>query len=553
MGKKRKKKIAVKQETREQVPWKKNDELILEIVDMGSQGEGIGRADGYAFFVKGALPGEIIRARIMKIRKNFGYARMVEIIQPSPDRVDPVCPVARQCGGCQLQHCSYESQLQWKQEKIVNCLRRIGGLDVRLSGESQQNDALLSRQRPDEKPNRQIKDAVARDSGNQPVIMEPIMGMEEPYHYRNKAQFPVGYDRDGKLVAGFYAGRTHQIIPHTDCLIQHPYNRKILDTILAFMEQHQVPAYQEETHTGLVRHIVIRVGKATGQVMVCLVVNGREIPHSEELIQCIQECEISGNIVSICLNRNEDRTNRILGEEIVPLYGQPYIEDYIGTIRYRISPLSFYQVNPEQTVRLYETALEYADLKGGETVWDLYCGIGTISLFLSQKADRVCGVEIVPQAVENARENAKLNQITNVEFYAGAAEAVVPDQYEKSGGKLWADVVVVDPPRKGCDEKLLETVVQMEPEKIVYISCDPATLARDLKYLCGQRYELKRIKGCDMFGMSYHVETVVQLVNIGVKPDYTVRLEVDVDEFYKTVGEEKRHFVKPDQNNKKDK
>ena len=511
MGKKRKKQPAMKQGAREQIPWKKNDELILEIVDMGSQGEGIGRADGYAFFVKGALPGEFIRARIMKIRKNFGYARMMEIIQPSPDRVDPVCPVARQCGGCQLQHCSYESQLQWKQEKIVNCLRRIGGLDVRLPGESQQNDDLLSRQRPDEKPNGQIKDALAGDSGNQPVIMEPIMGMEEPYHYRNKAQFPVGYDRDGKLVAGFYAGRTHQIIPHTDCLIQHPYNREILDTILAFMEQHQIPAYQEETHTGLVRHIVIRVGKATGQVMVCLVVNGREIPHSEELIQCLQECEISGNIVSICLNRNEDRTNRILGEEIIPLYGQPYIEDYIGTIRYRISPLSFYQVNPEQTVRLYETALEYADLQGGETVWDLYCGIGTISLFLSQKAGRVCGVEIVPQAVENARENARLNQITNVEFYVGAAEDVVPDQYEKSGGNLWADVVVVDPPRKGCDEKLLETVVQMEPEKIVYISCDPATLARDLKYLCGQGYELKRVRGCDMFGMSYHVESVCLL------------------------------------------
>lgn len=483
MAKKRNKKSAVKQGSGEQIPWKKNDELILEIVDMGSEGEGIGRADGYALFVKGALPGEVIRARIMKTRKNFGYARMVEIIQPSPDRVEPACPVARQCGGCQLQHCSYERQLQWKQEKIMNCLRRIGDLNVRLP----------------------------EGAGDGSVIMEPILGMKEPYHYRNKAQFPVGYDRDGKLVAGFYAERTHQVIPQTDCLIQHSCSRIILDTILAFMEQYQISAYQEEAHSGLVRHILIRVGKATGQVMVCLIINGKEIPHAEELIRRLQECKIEGNITSICLNRNEDRTNRILGDEIVPLYGQTYIEDCIGAIRYRISPLSFYQVNPDQTVRLYETALEYADLQGGETVWDLYCGIGTISLFLSQKADRVCGVEIVPQAVENARENAKLNKISNVEFYTGAAEEVVPYQYEKSRGELHADVVVVDPPRKGCDEKLLETVVRMEPEKIVYISCDPATLARDLKYLCGQGYALKRVRGCDMFGMSYHVETVCLL------------------------------------------
>ncbi|MDE6567080.1 MAG: 23S rRNA (uracil(1939)-C(5))-methyltransferase RlmD [Lachnospiraceae bacterium] len=507
MAKKRNKKSAVKQGSGEQIPWKKNDELILEIVDMGSEGEGIGRADGYALFVKGALPGEVIRARIMKIRKNFGYARMVEIIQASPDRVEPVCPVARQCGGCQLQHCSYERQLQWKQEKIMNCLRRIGGLDVQLPEEAEENVSVLGQQLKEKNESGYTESG----TGDGPVIMEPILGMKEPYHYRNKAQFPVGYDRDGKLVAGFYAGRTHQVIPQTDCLIQHSCNHIILDTILAFMEQYQISAYQEEIHVGLVRHILIRVGKATGQVMVCLIINGKEIPHVEELIRRLQECKIEGNITSICLNRNEDRTNRILGDEIVPLYGQTYIEDCIGDIRYRISPLSFYQVNPEQTVRLYETALEYADLQGGETVWDLYCGIGTISLFLSQKADRVCGVEIVPQAVENARENARLNQIINVEFYTGAAEEVVPDQYEKSGGELHAEVVVVDPPRKGCDAKLLETVVQREPEKIVYISCDPATLARDLKYLCGQGYTLKRVRGCDMFGMSYHVETVVLL------------------------------------------
>ncbi len=520
-------------ESTQSLPWKKNDELILEIVDMGSQGEGIGRADGYALFVKDALVGDVIRARIIKTKKQYGYARLMELIQPSPDRVEPACPVARQCGGCQLQHCSYPRQLVWKQEKIAHCLQRIGGLDVRLPGEK-------------------LPDASDRAEGTKdhenitaPVVMEPIMGMQEPYYYRNKAQFPVGYDRDGNLVTGFYAGRTHQVIPHTDCLIQHPCNRAILDVVIAFMKEYQIPAYREESHTGLIRHILIRVGKATGQVMVCLVMNGQELPHAKEFVERLLRCESNDHalqdggiaavakqenhlersclsteverqsrpckITSICLNVNQEKTNRILGDEIIPLYGQPYIEDSIGDIRYRISPLSFYQVNPEQTKRLYETALEYADLQGGEVVWDLYCGIGTISLFLSQKADKVFGVEIVPQAIENARENARMNHIHNAEFFVGAAEDVIPQKYLESGGSLRADVVVLDPPRKGCDEKLLETVVRMEPERIVYVSCDPATLARDLKYLCSHGCELKRVRGCDMFGMSYHVESVCLL------------------------------------------
>lgn len=484
------------------LPWKKNDELILEIENMGSQGEGIGRADGYALFVKDALVGDVIRARIIKTKKQYGYARMMELIQPSPDRVEPACPVARQCGGCQLQHCSYPRQLAWKQEKIAHCLQRIGGLDVRLPGEkSSDESAPLER------------DDAGRDTGT-PVVMEPIMGMQEPYHYRNKAQFPVGYDRDGHLVTGFYAGRTHQVIPHTDCLIQHPCNQVILDTVLAFMKEYQISAYCEESHTGLIRHILIRVGKATGQVMVCLVMNGKKLPYAEAFVERLLECKLNDEkfrIASICLNVNQEKTNRILGNEIVPLYGQTHIEDSIGDIRYRISPLSFYQVNPEQTKRLYETALEYADLQGGEVVWDLYCGIGTISLFLSQKADKVCGVEIIPQAIENARENARMNHIHNTEFFVGAAEDVVPQKYAESGGRLRADVVVLDPPRKGCDEKLLETVVRMEPDRIVYVSCDPATLARDAKYLCGKGYALKRVRGCDMFGMSYHVESVCLL------------------------------------------
>lgn len=466
----------------------KGQEISLKIEDMGTDGEGIGRLDGYTLFVKDALEGDLVRVKILKTKKRYGYARLLEVIEPSPWRVTPKCDCARACGGCQLQHCSYEKQLIWKEKKVRDCLQRIGGFAE--------------------------------------IPMEPIMGMDKPYHYRNKAQFPVGYDKEGNLVTGFYAGRTHSIIPNTDCAIQHPCNHAILETVLSFMKTYHITAYSEKTRTGLVRHILTRVGKYTGEVMVCLIINGNKLPHSEKLVESLLSCPINGTeeggaeenvlydncqIKSICLNINQEKTNRILGDKIVPLYGQTYIEDKIGDITYRISPLSFYQVNPEQTRKLYTTALEYADLHGDEVVWDLYCGIGTISLFLAQKAAKVCGVEIVPQAIEDARDNARRNGFTNAEFFVGAAEDVVPEQYEKSGGALRADVVTIDPPRKGCDEKLLRTVVQMEPEKIVYVSCDPATLARDLKYLCGEGYELKRVRACDMFGHSGHVETVVGL------------------------------------------
>ena len=466
----------------------KGQEISLKIEDMGTDGEGIGRLDGYTLFVKDALEGDLVRVKILKTKKRYGYARLLEVIEPSPWRVTPKCDCARACGGCQIQHCSYEKQLIWKEKKVRDCLQRIGGFAE--------------------------------------IPMEPIMGMDKPYHYRNKAQFPVGYDKEGNLVTGFYAGRTHSIIPNTDCAIQHLCNHAILETVLSFMKTYHITAYSEKTHTGLVRHILTRVGKYTGEVMVCLIINGNKLPYSEKLVESLLSCPINWTeeggaeenvlydncqIKSICLNINQEKTNRILGNKIVPLYGQTYIEDKIGDITYRISPLSFYQVNPEQTRKLYTTALEYADLQGDEVVWDLYCGIGTISLFLAQKAAKVCGVEIVPQAIEDARDNARRNGFTNAEFFVGAAEDVVPEQYEKSGGALRADVVTIDPPRKGCDEKLLRIVVQMEPEKIVYVSCDPATLARDLKYLCGEGYELKRVRACDMFGHSGHVETVCLL------------------------------------------
>lgn len=494
---------------------KKNQEITLKIDDLGNNGEGIGHVDGYALFVKNALPGETIRARIMKCGKSYGYARVMEVLEDSGSgRVEPRCPAAERCGGCTIQHLTYERQLAYKEKKVRDCLVRIGGVDA------------------DE------------------VEWLPIIGMEDPWQYRNKAQFPVRMQKDNEgrpyPAAGFYAGRTHSIVPVSDCAIQHSCMKRILETVLTWMRDQNVPAYDESSHSGLVRHIYIRRAYHTGQIMVCLVINSRGISN---LLQEMLLQKLTGipGMTGIFLNSNTDWTNVILGKEMKLLWGQAYIEDRIGDIRYHISPQSFYQVNPEQTEKLYQTALEFAGLSGEETVWDLYCGIGTISLFLAQRARKVYGVEIVPEAVQNARENARLNGIVNAEFFCGAAEEVVP----KLAGQ--ADVVVVDPPRKGCDGVLLDTIAGMGPERIVYVSCDPGTLARDVKKLGEMGYGVKKVRAVDMFGQGGNVETVVQLVNIGVKPDYTVRLEIDVDEFYKTVGEEKRHFVKPDQNNKKDK
>ena len=389
MGKKTKKEFS-------EAVCHKNDELTLEIIDMGTEGEGIGRANGYALFVKDALVGDIVRVRVMKTRKHFGYARLLEIIQPSPFRVEPKCPVARPCGGCQLQHCNYEKQLQWKQEKVANCLRRIGGIDI------DKNE----------------------------VVMEPIMGMDEPYHYRNKAQFPVGKNKDGKIITGFYAGRTHSIIDNRDCILGVKQNKEVLDRVIGHMEKYHVQPYDETTGKGLVRHIMIRYGFHTDEMMVCLILNGDKIPAEKALVDSL--CEIP-EMTSITINVNKKRNNVILGDQLRLLWGQSYITDSIGYISYQISPLSFFQVNPIQTEKLYGKALEYAGLTGDETVWDLYCGIGTISLFLAQKAKFVRGVEIVPQAIDNARENAKLNGIENVEFFVGKAEEVLPREYEKNG------------------------------------------------------------------------------------------------------------------------
>jgi 23S rRNA (uracil1939-C5)-methyltransferase len=450
----------------------KNDELIIEIGDIGSEGEGIGKYQGYTLFVKNALVGDKVKVKVMKTKKTYGYARLMEIIEASPYRVTPLCELAGKCGGCSIQHLDYKKQLEYKQNKVKNCLERIGGFTNNYN-------------------------------------MEPIIGMEEPYYYRNKAQFPVSRDKEGKLAIGFYAGRTHSIIDTTHCYIQAKENDEVIQKVRDFMNEYHISTYDEEKHEGLVRHILTRVGFTTGEIMVCIIINGKDIPHKDELIKSLTEIP---KMTSISVNINREKTNVILGSKVVTLWGQPYITDYIGDVKYQISPVSFYQVNPIQTKVLYETALEYAGLQGDEVVWDLYCGIGTISLFLAKNAKNVYGVEIIPQAIDDAKRNAEINNITNAEFFVGAAEEILPRKYKEES--IYADVIVVDPPRKGCEESLLDTIVHMSPKRVVYVSCDPATLARDLRYLCDRGYEMVKVQVVDQFGHSVHVETVCCLQRV---------------------------------------
>lgn len=466
----------------------KNQEYIVNIEDMTHDGEGVGKVCGYALFIKDTIIGDVARVKVTKTKKTYGYGRLIEIITPSPDRVKSRCPIARQCGGCNLQEMSYEKQLEFKRGIIGNNISRIGGL----------------------------KD----------VEVLPVMGMEEPFYYRNKAQFPVGEDKNGNIVIGFYAGRTHSIVETKECFLGAKINLPIINAVREYMLENKVKPYNEEEHRGLVRHILIREGFTTGEVMVCLVINGDKLPKQEHLVNKLkainfdspQYGDIKWKLTSIMTNSNTEKTNVILGERCSVLWGRGYIEDYIGNVKYQISPLSFYQVNPVQTKKLYEKALEYAALTGDEIVWDLYCGIGTISLFLAQKAKKVYGVEIVPQAIEDAKNNAKINNIQNAEFFVGRAEEVLPGYYaresERLGEKLTADVIVVDPPRKGCEQSLLSTMVDMEPKRIVYVSCDSATLARDLKYLCEKGYKVEKCIGCDMFPQTVHVETVVLMSKV---------------------------------------
>lgn len=484
--------------------YKKDDYVNVIIEDIGSNGEGIGKVDGYTLFIKDAVIGDEVEAKIIKAKKNYGYARLVQIVKPSGVRVEPVCPVARQCGGCQLQQMSYEAQLAFKEKMVKNNVERIGGLE----------------------------------EGS--YELEPILGMDHSFHYRNKAQYPVGLNKEKEIVMGFYAGRTHYIVDCCDCALGAKENAKILQIIKKWMKERHITAYNEEAGKGLIRHVLIRNGYHTGQIMVCLVVNMRATTHRLSSFESLSDggklkksdmealvhfLETIKGMTSIMVNYNDDRTNVILGEQCDVLWGKPYIEDYINEIRYQISPLSFFQVNPQQTEKLYNKVLEYADLKGGETIWDLYCGIGTISLFLAGKAKKVYGVEIVPQAIEDARNNAAINGISNAEFFVGKAEEVVPAFYEErkaaaaagdsaASESIHPDVIVVDPPRKGCDEGLLNTIVSMAPDRLVYVSCDSATLARDIKFLTAYGYKVRKIQPVDQFGHTVHVETICCLTRI---------------------------------------
>ena len=465
--------------------YQKDDIITIVISDMGTDGEGIGKVDGFTFFVKDAVIGDEVEAKIMKVKKGYAYARLLKLITASPHRTEPRCPYHRQCGGCQIQALDYKYQLLFKENKVKNNLNRIGGFPMELLDQ----------------------------------CMEPIVGMEEPYHYRNKAQFPVGFGKKGELITGFYAGRTHVIIPNTDCALGVQENKEILECILDFMRTYKITPYNEAGGEGIVRHILIRKGFSTGEIMVCVVLNGEKLPHEDKLIEKLSTLK---GMTSISVNINQEKTNVIMGSACRTLWGADTITDVIHMrdiacinsgeeycaandgITFAISPLSFYQVNPIQTEKLYSLALDYAGLTGTETVWDLYCGIGTISLFMARRAKQVYGIEIVEQAIIDARENAKRNGIDNARFYVGKAEEVLPALYEQEG--IYADVICVDPPRKGCDPACLETIVKMAPRRIVYVSCDSATLARDLKYLCANGYALRRVRAVDLFGQTVHVE-----------------------------------------------
>ena len=477
----------------------KNDEIEVEITALGSEGEGIGHLeDGMTIFVTDALVGDRVLAHVVKVKKTYAYAFTVKILRPSEFRVEAKCPVAVKCGGCTLLHLSYKKQLEYKQDKVRDCIERIGGIK------------------------------------NPP--MEPIVGADTPYFYRNKAQFPVGVDKNGKAVVGFYRKRSHDVVANTSCAIQAELNSKLLKCVEDFLNENHISAYDESTHKGLVRHVFTRIGFATGEVMVCLVVNGRELPSHEKLFERLSAiCKEDGKeLKCFCLNVNMADTNVILGKECISLYGDLYIEDKIGDVRYRISPLSFYQVNPEQTGKLYSLARDYAGLTGNEVVWDLYCGIGTISLFMARKAGKVYGVEIVPEAIEDAKINASINNIDNAEFFVGASEDVADTLPTP-------DVIVVDPPRKGCDEKLLETIVKVSPKRLVYVSCDPATLGRDLKYLVDKGFSVEKVTPVDQFCHTMHVETVCLLSKLHEAKNH-VSVKLDMDELDLTSAESKATY-----------
>lgn len=480
------------------LPVAKNEEYEADIVGIGHEGEGVGRVNGFTLFIKGALPGERVLVKVLKLKKQYGYAKLLRILKASPDRIEAPCPIYSQCGGCQLQHLSYEAQLRFKRQLVVDNLERIGKLQVAGSG------GVAGGQSGEK--------AGAVSGVDKGILVHPTLGMDDPWRYRNKAQVPIGFeaasaDREGGLVGGFYAQGSHRIIDMDECLIQQENNDLVVAEVKRIARELGIRAYNEETHKGLLRHVVARYGFNTGDIMVVLITNGESLPHVDELVGLLRQA-IPG-IKSICQNINKERTNVIFGDKTKVLWGDDVIYDTIGDIRFAISARSFYQVNPVQTEVLYGKALDYAGLTGEETVIDAYCGIGTISLFLAQRARQVYGVEIVGEAIDDARRNAQLNGIRNVQFETGAAEVVIPE-WRRQG--IAPDVIVVDPPRKGCDAALLDTILEMRPSRVVYVSCNPSTLARDLQVLAAGGYTTVEVQPVDMFPHTTHVENVALLV-----------------------------------------
>jgi len=449
------------------IPVEKNMDYTMTINNMGYEGEGVGKIDNFTVFVAGAIVGEKVIIKIVKISKNFAFGKLLEILEQASSRVEPVCSIYKSCGGCNLQHIDYTGQLEFKTNRVIQVINRIGKLED--------------------------------------VIIHPTLGMKHPYNYRNKVQLPVS-NKNGSVNIGFYAARSHDIINMETCYIQDSAADIVVKLTRLWIKEYNIETYNEENHSGSLRHIMIRKGFITGEVMVVLVTNGKDLPHKEEFIAILTK-KIQG-LVSIVLNINSEKTNVILGAHCVTLWGKDSITDYIGEFKFEVSPLSFFQVNSIQTEVLYSKALEYANLNGGEVVLDAYCGTGTISLFLSKTAKKVYGVEIVPEAIENANKNAKENNISNTEFILGEAESVIPTLISKG---VRADVVVVDPPRKGCDKTLLEAISSMKPKTIVYVSCDPGTLARDLGILDELGYKTLEIQPVDMFPMTAHVESVARI------------------------------------------
>ncbi len=453
--------------------FSENKNYQVEITGLTHEGQGVGKIEGFVVFVDSALPGETVTVKIVKETKSYAVGKLLKVNKPSDKRVDPFCPVFESCGGCAVQHMTYEAQLEFKRDTVLQNLKRIGGLEN--------------------------------------VKVHDTIGMSTPFSYRNKVQYPVGMEKN-EVKIGFYENRSHNIIDSSQCDIQPEESNVIRDLVRDFCKSNKISIYDEKTGKGLLRHVMVRKGFKTNELMVVLVINGQKLSGYEKLVSIL--CGRYENIKSIMLNINTRNTNIILGDRNICLYGQDFISDYIGKYKFNISPLSFFQVNPVQTEVLYGKALEYAQLTGNESVFDLYCGIGTISLFLSGKAKKVIGVEVVPDAIADAQKNAELNNITNTQFIVGEAEAVIPKLYAEG---IRADVVVVDPPRKGCDEALLNTLVEMKPQRIVYVSCNPSTLARDLKYLSGHGFEVKEVQPVDMFPWTGHVETIIMMTNSGSK------------------------------------